>query len=51
MLRPNRARYDNFFCVVDLHATTAPHDPEELRKDTYRTAALYPESVLRRRAF
>jgi len=37
----NQEQYDNFFCVVDLHATTAPHDPEELRKDTYRTAALY----------
>ena len=33
--------YDNYFCVVDLHAITAPHTPKELTKDTYRTAALY----------
>ena len=37
----NQEEYDNFFCVVDLHATTAPHTPKELTKDTYRTAALY----------
>ena len=33
--------YDSFFCVVDLHAITAPHTPKELTKDSYRTAALY----------
>ena len=33
--------YDNTFCVVDMHAITAPHIPKELAKDTYRTAALY----------
>ena len=22
--------YDNFFCVVDLHAITVPHNPENL---------------------
>jgi tryptophanyl-tRNA synthetase len=37
----NQDKYDNFFCVVDLHAITAPHVPKELTKDTYRTAALY----------
>ena len=37
----NQEDYDNFFCVVDLHAITAPHVPKELTKDTYRTAALY----------
>jgi tryptophanyl-tRNA synthetase len=37
----NQEQYDNFFCVVDLHAITAPHTPKELTKDTYRTAALY----------
>jgi tryptophanyl-tRNA synthetase len=37
----NQELYDNYFCVVDLHATTAPHVPKELTKDTYRTAALY----------
>jgi len=37
----NQELYDNYFCVVDLHAITAPHTPKELTKDTYRTAALY----------
>merc|ERR1719454_1001803 len=37
----NQDLYDNYFCVVDLHAITAPHTPKELTKDTYRTAALY----------
>ncbi|HLO87907.1 MAG TPA: tryptophan--tRNA ligase [Nostocaceae cyanobacterium] len=34
-------QYDNFFCVVDLHAITVPHNPETLAKDTYAIAALY----------
>ena len=34
-------RYDNYFCVVDHHAITAPHSPKELTLATYRTAALY----------
>jgi tryptophanyl-tRNA synthetase len=33
--------YDNFFCVVDLHAITVPHKPETLAQDTYTIAALY----------
>lgn len=33
--------YENFFCVVDLHAITAPHDPTQLAENTRRTAALY----------
>ena len=33
--------YDNFFCVVDLHAITVPHDPKTLASNTYKTAALY----------
>ncbi|WP_013323588.1 tryptophan--tRNA ligase [Gloeothece verrucosa] len=33
--------YDNFFCVVDLHAITVPHDPKKLAHDTYNIAALY----------
>ncbi|MGP0128814.1 MAG: tryptophan--tRNA ligase [cyanobacterium endosymbiont of Rhopalodia musculus] len=33
--------YDNFFCVVDLHAITIPHDPQTLAQDTYTIAALY----------
>ncbi|MDJ0690727.1 MAG: tryptophan--tRNA ligase [Xenococcaceae cyanobacterium MO_188.B32] len=34
-------QYDNFFCVVDLHAITVPHDPKTLADDTYKIAALY----------
>jgi tryptophanyl-tRNA synthetase len=33
--------YENFFCVVDLHAITAPHNPEVLAQNTYAIAALY----------
>jgi len=33
--------YDNFFCVVDLHAITVPHDPTALADDTRAIAALY----------
>lgn len=33
--------YDNFFCVVDLHAITAPHDPKKLRQETLAAAAMY----------
>jgi tryptophanyl-tRNA synthetase len=34
-------QYDNFFCVVDLHAITVPHNPQNLAQDTYTIAALY----------
>jgi len=34
-------KYDNFFCVVDLHAITVPHDPLILASNTLTTAALY----------
>ncbi len=33
--------YDNFFCVVDLHAITVPHDPKSLADNTLKMAALY----------
>ena len=33
--------HEPFFCVVDLHAITVPHDPAELAESTLRTAALY----------
>ncbi|NEO33097.1 MAG: tryptophan--tRNA ligase [Symploca sp. SIO3C6] len=36
-----QSQYDNFFCVVDLHAITVPHDPSTLKENTYKTAALY----------
>ncbi|KYC43798.1 tryptophan--tRNA ligase [Scytonema hofmannii PCC 7110] len=34
-------QYDNFFCVVDLHAITAPHNPATLASDSYTIASLY----------
>lgn len=34
-------QYDTYFCVVDLHAITMPHDPQELVKSTRSSAALY----------
>jgi tryptophanyl-tRNA synthetase len=38
---PRHMRADTFFCVVDLHAITAPHDPLELRSATRSMAATY----------
>lgn len=37
----NQDKYDNFFCVVDLHAVTAPHDPKRLEEETLKAVALY----------
>lgn len=37
----NQANYENFFCVVDLHAITVPHDPQQLAQHTRQVAALY----------
>ncbi|NJK60080.1 MAG: tryptophan--tRNA ligase [Oscillatoriales cyanobacterium SM2_1_8] len=36
-----QAEYDGFFCVVDLHAVTVPHDPTALAAHTQAVAALY----------
>lgn len=36
-----QSQYENFFCVVDLHAITVPHNPATLAADTYTIAALY----------
>jgi len=33
--------HDTYFCVVDLHAITVPHDSSRLAEDTLTTAALY----------
>jgi tryptophanyl-tRNA synthetase len=33
--------HDTFFCVVDLHAITVPHEPAQLAENTLSTAALY----------
>lgn len=37
----NQDEYENYFCVVDLHAITAPHDPKKLRDETLAAAAMY----------
>lgn len=34
-------RTENYFCVVDLHAITLPHDPKALYESTLSSAALY----------
>jgi len=36
-----QSNYENFFCVVDLHAITVSHDPKVLAADTHKVAALY----------
>jgi tryptophanyl-tRNA synthetase len=33
-------RGEGIFCIVDLHATTVPYDPAELRERLYDTAAI-----------
>jgi len=33
--------YENFFCIVDLHALTVPQDPKVLRAKIREVAALY----------
>ncbi|MFQ5984351.1 MAG: tryptophan--tRNA ligase [Alphaproteobacteria bacterium] len=34
-----QSSYDCIYCVVDLHALTLPHDPEEFRQNTREVAA------------
>jgi tryptophanyl-tRNA synthetase len=34
-------KYENYFCVVDLHAITAPHNPKVLKQETLQAAAMY----------
>lgn len=33
--------YDNYFCIVDLHALTVPQDPKVLRQKVREVAAIY----------
>lgn len=33
--------YETFYCVVDLHAVTAPHNAKKLREETLQAAAVY----------
>ena len=37
----NPSSADTFFCVVDLHAITLPHEPRDLLEATRKSAALY----------
>ena len=37
----NQDQYDNFFCIVDLHAITVPQEPQALRQNTRELAAFY----------
>jgi len=34
-------RYENYFCIVDLHAITVPQDPKVLRSKVREIAAIY----------
>jgi tryptophanyl-tRNA synthetase len=36
----SQARFDNIFCVVDLHAITMPQDPQKLKAKTREVAAI-----------
>ena len=38
--------HDSFFCIVDLHALTLPHDPTTLAAKTLQAAAMYLASGL-----
>src|SRR5256714_4737838 len=40
-------RYDNIFCIVDLHAVTLPQDPAALRENTLDLAAIYLASGIK----
>ena len=38
--------YENYFCIVDLHAITVPQDPEVVRQKIREVAAIYLGSGL-----
>jgi tryptophanyl-tRNA synthetase len=40
-------RYENIFCIVDMHTITVPQDPNELRENTLQLAAVYLASGIR----
>lgn len=37
----NSGEYENYYCVVDLHAITVPQKPQDLRKNTLDVLSLY----------
>jgi tryptophanyl-tRNA synthetase len=41
-----QGEYDNYFCIVDLHALTVPQDPKVLRQKIREVAAIYLASGL-----
>jgi tryptophanyl-tRNA synthetase len=43
----NQDRYENIFCIVDLHAITMPQDPAKLRDYTLELAAIYLASGIK----
>jgi tryptophanyl-tRNA synthetase len=43
----NQDRYDNIFCIVDLHAITVPQDPATLRENTLDLAAIFLASGIK----
>jgi tryptophanyl-tRNA synthetase len=43
----NQDKYDNIFCIVDLHAITVPQDPAALRENTLDLAAIFLASGIR----
>jgi tryptophanyl-tRNA synthetase len=44
----NQDKYDNIFCIVDLHAITLPQDPAALRDNTLDLAAIYLASGIKK---
>ncbi|HEY0493775.1 MAG TPA: tryptophan--tRNA ligase [Candidatus Dormibacteraeota bacterium] len=40
-------RYENIFCIVDLHAITVPQEPAALRENTLDLAAVYLASGIK----
>src|SRR6202163_2258945 len=41
-------KYDNIFCIVDLHAITVPQDPAALRENTSSLAAIFVASGIKK---
>src|SRR5207245_7871201 len=44
----NQDKYDNIFCIVDLHTITVAQDPAALRENTLDLAAVYLASGIKR---
>jgi tryptophanyl-tRNA synthetase len=44
----NQDKYDNIFCIVDLHTITVSQDPAALRENTLNLAAIYLASGIKK---